>query len=56
MNLFKGVSVCVSQMEDCHSPSDIGESLDLAAMVFVSDTARDMDKEGEDLGTGEDTF
>lgn len=35
--------------------SDIGESLDLAAMVFISDTARDMDRVGEDLGTGEDT-
>lgn len=39
----------------CNSPSEIGESLDLAAMEFVSDTARDMDRVGEDLGTGEDT-
>lgn len=35
--------------------SDIGESLDLAEMLLVSDTARDMDRVGEDLRTGEDT-
>lgn len=49
--------VCVfDRWKECNSPSDIGESLDFAAMVFVSDTARDMDRVGEDLGTGGDTF
>jgi len=51
------MGVCVfHKWKECNSPSDIGESLDLAAMVFVSDTARDIDKVGEDLGTGEETF
>ncbi len=48
--------VCVyvwDRWKECNSPSDIGESLDLAAMVFVSDTARDMDRVGEDLETGD---
>lgn len=50
------VYLCVcGRWKVCNSPSEIGESLDLAVMEFVSDTARDMDRVGEDLGTGEDT-
>ncbi len=48
------VHVC-DRWKECNSPSDIGESLDLAEMLLVSDTARDMDRVGEDLRTGEDT-
>lgn len=43
--------------KDCNLPSDIGESLHLAAvLVVVSDTGREMGRDGEDLRTGGETF
>lgn len=46
--LIYGCECVFHKWKESNSPSDIGESLDLAAMVFVSDTARDIDKVGED--------